>query len=251
MTLPSDPLRVLILGGTSEANALASRLAGRADIAAVLSFAGRTESPKPPAIPYRVGGFGGVDGLAAYLARERIDRVIDATHPFAAQMSANAVAACARAAVPLIAFERAPWQAGEGDQFIEVESLEDAAEALGPSPRRVFLAIGRLHLPVFARAGQHHYVVRLVDAPTGDLPLADIEVLVARGPFRREDDRALLQAHRIDVIVAKNAGGEAARAKIDAARDLGLPVILVKRPAIPARPTASTIDALIDWLERV
>ena len=245
----SRPIRVLILGGTSEASALASRLAGRADIDAVLSFAGRTENPKPPPIPYRVGGCGGVAGLARYLRETAIDRVIDATHPFAAQMSAHAVAACAEVGVPLMAYARAPWRAGPGDLFHEVESLEAASEALGPASRRVFLAIGRLHLPVFARAPQHHYVVRLVDPPVEPVPLPNIDVLVARGPFRRDDDRALLEAYRIDVIVAKNAGGEAARAKIDAARDLGVPVILVTPPAIPDRPTATTIEGLIDWLE--
>lgn len=249
MTSSSTPkLRVLILGGTADANRLAAALAGVAGIDAVLSYAGRTDNPTLPPIPSRVGGFGGIDGLVNYLRAEKIDRVVDATHPFAAQMSAHAVAACATAGVPLLALERGPWQREHGDHWIEVDDLAAAAEALGAAPRRVFLGIGRMHLKTFAAYQQHAYLVRLVDPPRAPLPLPDAEVIVARGPFDRAADRAMLTQHRIDIVVAKNAGGDAASAKIEAARDLALPVVMVRRPLVPPRQTVESVVEVIRWL---
>jgi precorrin-6A/cobalt-precorrin-6A reductase len=241
-------LRVLILGGTADANRLAEALANDPGIDAVLSYAGRTENPAPPPIAWRVGGFGGIEGLKHYLITERIARVVDATHPFAAQMSAHAVAACAAAAVPLLALERPPWQRAPGDRWIEVDDLAAAAEALGAVPRRVFLGIGRLQLNTFAAHPQHSYLVRLIDPPRAPLPLPDAEVIVARGPFKRADDRAMLANYRADIIVAKNAGGDSASAKIEAARDLALPVVMVRRPFIPVRETAGTVAEVLRWL---
>lgn len=239
---------MLILGGTADANRLARALAGAPDIAAVLSYAGRTDNPTPPPIPWRVGGFGGIDGLVDYLRSENIDRVVDATHPFAAQMSAHAVAACERAAVPLLALERAPWQRQSGDHWIEVDDLGAAAVALGNAPRRVFLGIGRMHLNIFAAYPQHAYLVRLVDPPRQPLPLPKAQVIVARGPFDRAADRAMLTAFRADIVVAKNAGGDAASAKIEAARDLALPVVMVRRPYVPARACVETVAEVMRWL---
>uniref|UniRef100_Q07PH0 Precorrin-6A reductase n=1 Tax=Rhodopseudomonas palustris (strain BisA53) TaxID=316055 RepID=Q07PH0_RHOP5 len=215
----------------------------------MLSYAGRTENPTPPPIAYRVGGFGGVDGLVDYLRAERIDRVVDATHPFAAQMSAHAVDACARAGIALLALQRAPWQRQSGDNWIEVESIADAIAALGASPRRVFLGIGRQNLDAFAAQPQHTYLVRLVDPPRAPLPLPKVEVIVARGPFERGSDRDMLLRFGAELVVAKNAGGEAAVAKIDAARDLGLPVVMIRRPAIPPRPTADSVAEVLRWLD--
>ncbi len=245
---PAKPLRVLILGGTADANRLVAEIARDPRIDAVLSYAGRTESPKPPPIAWRVGGFGGVDGLVDYLRAENIARVIDATHPFAARMSANAVTACALARVPLIALERAAWQPRSGDRWIEVDDIGAAAEALGRAPHRVFLGIGRQYLDVFAAHPQHHYVVRLVDPPRTVLPLREADMIVARGPFDLADDRAMLTEHRIDIVVARNAGGDAAYAKIEAARDLGLPVVLVSRPFIPAREKVEDVVNVLRWL---
>lgn len=245
---PTPRLRVLILGGTADANQLARAVAGDVTIDAVLSYAGRTDNPTPPPIPWRVGGFGGVDGLVDYLRAENIDRVVDATHPFAAQMSAHAVAACDRASVPLLALERSPWQRQDGDRWIEVDDLGAAAIALGDPPRRVFLGIGRMHLKIFAAHPQHAYLVRLVDPPRAPLPLPDAEIIIARGPFDRAADRAMLKQYCIDVVVAKNAGGDAASAKIEAARDLGLPVVMVRRPFVPARATANCVADVMRWL---
>ncbi len=225
-----------------------ARALAEAEVDAVYSYAGRTDSPVAPPLPVRVGGFGGVEGLAAYLRAERITHLIDATHPFAAQMSRNAVMAAAATATPLIALEREPWQAQPGDRWTHVPDLPQAIAALGEAPRRVFLAIGRQTLDAFAVAPQHHYLLRLVDPPTEPLPLPRAEAVIARGPFTVEGDRALLADHRIEVIVAKNAGGVGAEAKLLAARELGVPVILIDRPAVPDRRVARTADEVMAWL---
>lgn len=225
-----------------------ARALAEAGVDAVYSYAGRTESPVAQPLPVRVGGFGGVDGLAAYLKTERITHLIDATHPFAAQMSRHAVEAAETTATPLIALEREPWRATESDRWTHVPDVATAVAALGEVPRRVFLAIGRQTLEAFSVAPQHHYLLRLVDPPTEPLPLTRAEAVIARGPFTVEGDRALLQDHRIDVIVAKNAGGAGAEAKLVAARELGLPVILIDRPAVPTRPVARTVGEVLAWL---
>lgn len=227
-----------------------ARALADAGVDAVYSYAGRTEAPVAQPLPVRVGGFGGVEGLVDWLTAERISHVIDATHPFAAQMSRNAVEACARTGIPLIALERKAWQAGEGDRWTHVPDLAAAVDALGQTPRRVFLAIGRQTLDAFAGGSQHHYLLRLVDPPTEALPLPDAEAVIARGPFTVEGDRALLRNHRIEVIVAKNAGGAGAEAKLVAARELGLPVVLIDRPVVPERRVARTVDEVMEWLDR-
>ncbi|PTM80079.1 precorrin-6A reductase [Cereibacter johrii] len=224
-----------------------ARALAEAGLPAVFSYAGRTAAPVAQPLPLRVGGFGGVEGLAAYIRVQAITHVIDATHPFAAQMSRNAVEACAATGTALVALERAPWAAGPGDRWLRVPSIEAAAEALPEAPARVFLAIGRQHLAAFAGRAQHHYLLRLVDPPDA-LPLPLAEAIIARGPFTLAEDLALLRRHEIHWIVAKNAGGEGARAKLDAARELGLPVVLIDRPAIPPRPRLETPEAVLGWL---
>ena len=243
----AKPLRVLILGGTTDANQLAAAITGDPRFDPVLSYAGRTENPKRPPIAWRVGGFGGIDGLIDYLRTEKIARAVDATHPFAAQMSAHAIAACAATSIPLLALERAPWQRMPGDRWIEVDDFAAAAEALGPAPRRVFLGIGRTQLAPFAGHPQHFYLVRLVDPPRAPLPL-DAEVIIARGPYDLAGDRAVLTDHRIDIMVTRDAGGDGASAKIDAARELGLPVIMVRRPFIPIRDKVESVAEVLRWL---
>lgn len=225
-----------------------ARALAEAGVDAVYSYAGRTENPVPQPLPVRVGGFGGVAGLAAYLQAEGITHAVDATHPFAAQMSRNAVEACAATGTPLIALERAPWAAVEGDRWTHVPDIAAAVTRLGDAPRRVFLAIGRQTLDAFAGAPQHHYLLRLVDPPTEPLPLPRAEAVIARGPFTVEGDRALLRDRRIEVIVAKNAGGAGAEAKLVAARELGLPVVLIDRPWVPGRRVARTVAEVMAWL---
>lgn len=220
----------------------------RAGLSGVYSYAGRTDAPMGQPIHMRVGGFGGVDGLRAYLRAEGISHVIDATHTFAAQMSTNAVAACEAESVPLIALERAPWTPSEGDLWTTVADIPTAIEALGGPRKRVFLAIGRQHIDGFAAQPQHNYLLRLVDPPVGPLPLPQAEVVVARGPFDVAGDTALMQEHGTEVVVAKNAGGKGAVAKIAAARELGLPVVMIDRPAIPARPVVHSVAGVMAWL---
>lgn len=240
-------MRVLLLGGTTEAGAVAAALA-MAGIAGVYSYAGRTAAPVAQPLPLRNGGFGGVGGLADYLRAEGISHVIDATHPFAARISANAVVACDMARVPLIAHERPPWTPGAGDRWTHVPDLPAAAAALPNAPARVFLAIGRQGLEAFATAPQHAYLLRLVDPPAGPLPLPHTEVVIARGPFDAAGDEGLMRAQGTQVVVAKNAGGAGAAAKLAAARALGLPVVMVDRPAVPERPVAATLQGVMDWL---
>jgi precorrin-6A/cobalt-precorrin-6A reductase len=240
--------RALILGGTGNANALAAALMC-AKIDAIYSYAGRTQIPLPHALPTRIGGFGGAEGLADYLREAEITHVIDATHPFAAEMSRNAVAACAAADVPLLALERAPWTKTTGDRWIEVPDIAAAVAALPETPARVFLAIGRQHIAPFAEKPQHAYTLRFVDAPDGVLPLPDAELIVSRGPFTREDDLTLMRDRHIEWLVARNAGGEGARAKIDAARELGLPVIMIARPEITERRRVESVEAVLAWLD--
>lgn len=226
-------MRVLILGGTTEAAALARALAGRTDVEPTLSLAGRTLAPERPPIPVRIGGFGGADGLAAWLGAERTDLLIDATHPFAAQMSRHAVEAARRVGVPHLVFTRPPWRLGPGDRWTSVPDMAEAAAALGPTPRRVFLTVGRLLLAAFAAAPQHTYLIRTVDPPDGIEALPHRELIRARGPFDRHAEARLMRQQRIDILVTKNSGGGATYPKLEAARALGLPAIVVERPALP------------------
>lgn len=236
-------MRVLLLGGTTEASRLAQALAA-AGIDAVFSYAGRTGAPVAQPLPTRVGGFGGVAGLRVWLTAERITHVVDATHPFAAQISRNAFAACD---MPLIRLERPAWGAGVGDDWRSFAAIEDIPAALPDAPARVFLAIGKQQIGLFAARPQHHYLLRLVDAPAAPLPLPDASVVLARGPFDVEGDLALLRQHRITHVVAKNSGGEGARAKLDAARQLGLPVLMAQRPSVPGDSLGSVAEVM-RWL---
>jgi precorrin-6A/cobalt-precorrin-6A reductase len=239
-------MRILILGGTTEASALARRLAGHQHIQAVLSFAGRTRSPVAPPIPFRVGGFGGVEGLKSYLADQQIDRVVDATHPFAAQMSRHAVAACRTLALPIAGFTRAAWAAQDGDRWTRVADMAAAVDALGARPRRVFLTVGGVRLGAFAVAPWHWYLVRAIDPPGG---LQFQRLILARGPFGVEDEIALMRHEAIDVLVTKNSGGTATRAKIDAARALGAEVVIVDRPPTEDYRAFDRLDDMMAWIE--
>jgi len=221
-------MRVLVLGGTSEATALAALLAATPGAEAIMSFAGRTRAPSSP-IPLRSGGFGGAEGLWQYLEAEGIDVLVDATHPFAAQISRNAEIAAARGNIPLVILSRPGWTRDPRDRWTEVPDMAGAAAAIGRETRRVFLAIGRLQLAAFEAAPQHDYLIRTIEPIAPNLP--HHRIIAARGPFDAEAEERLLRDEKIDVIVAKNSGAAAVFGKIAAARRLGLPVIMVERPA--------------------
>lgn len=242
------PPNLLILAGTTEATALARAVAERG-LNATVSFAGRVERPRRQPLPQRVGGFGGAEGLARHLRETGVTHVIDATHPFAAQMSRNAVEACNATGVPLVALTRPEWRATEGDEWQRVPDIASAVAALDRPTMNVLLAVGRMHLREFAPNPQHRYVLRLVDPPEGALPFPDAEVIVDRGPFDEAADRAMMERHGIDLVVSKNAGGTGAYAKIAAARTLGLPVIMINRPAQPDRKEVFAVEDVFDWLD--
>jgi len=241
-------MKLLILGGTTEATELGQALAGDARFDATLSFAGRTQRPLAQAIPTRTGGFGGIEGLAAYLRDHAIDALIDATHPFAAQMTAHAVAAAQQTGVPLLVVLRPAWVPGPGDQWTMVPTMQAAAAALGPVPRRVLLTIGQKDLAPFTAAPWHDYLTRSIEPPSVSLP--QVRFIAARGPFVLDDERHLLQAERIEVIVTKNSGGGATDAKLEAARQRNLPVVMVARPPAPDAETVPDAASALAWLAR-
>jgi precorrin-6A/cobalt-precorrin-6A reductase len=239
-------LTVLVLGGTSEARELAVALAGRPGLRVISSLAGRVSNPALPAGEVRIGGFGGVAGLAGYVRSEGIGAVVDATHPFAEAISAHAVEACALAGVPLLRLARPGWTPGDGDDWHRAGSLDEAAALLPALGSRVFLTTGRQGLAAFAGLDLW-FLIRCVDPPSGPLP-ARRKVLLARGPYQREAERALMQGHRIDVLVTKNSGGSLTAGKLGAARDLGIPVVMVSRPAAAAGESVTAIGEAIRWV---
>jgi precorrin-6A/cobalt-precorrin-6A reductase len=244
-------MRILILGGTTEARQLAGRLAARAGFNVTLSLAGRTAAPAVQPVPVRIGGFGGAEGLADHLREEKIDALIDATHPYAATISSNAAAAASRASVALVALRRPGWTPVAGDRWVEVECTADAVQALSAAPRRVFLALGRKEIAPFEAAPQHRYLVRSVDPVVPPLTVPHAVYLTARGPFPEAGERALLEQYGIEIIVAKNSGGAATYGKIAAARALGLPVIMLRRPVLPDVAAVATVEGVVRWLDHV
>ncbi|MDT0391541.1 cobalt-precorrin-6A reductase [Streptomyces dubilierae] len=228
---------VLILGGTAEARALATALCARPGVRVTTSLAGRVARPGAVDGDVRVGGFGGAEGLAEWLRREGVAALVDATHPFAESITANAARAAARTGVPAVVLRRPGWRPGPGDRWHPVPSLDAAAELLPRVGRRAFLTTGRLGLAAFAHLTALHFVVRSVDPPEPPLP-PDTHVLLARGPFTVAGETALLREHRVDVLVTKDSGGAATAAKLTAARDLKVPVVVVGRPPLPEGVTA-------------
>ncbi|MEV0182711.1 cobalt-precorrin-6A reductase [Streptomyces sp. NPDC050625] len=239
---------ILILGGTTEARRLAARLAARPDVRVTTSLAGRVARPGAVEGDVRIGGFGGAEGLADWLRAQRADAVVDATHPFAASITANAARAARATGLPLVVLRRPGWRPAPGDRRHPVPSLAAAADALPGLGRRVFLTTGRLGLAAFARLTDLHFVVRSVEPPEPPMP-PDAEVILARGPFTVADELTLLRAHRIDVLVTKDSGGEATAAKLTAARELGLPVVVVQRPPLP--PGVTAVPDVAAVLERL
>ena len=242
-------LRLLILGGTAEAAALARRVVSELGerIVPISSLAGRL--PDRPDLPgeVRVGGFGGAEGLAAYLAAEGIDVLIDATHPFAAVISSAAADACAARAVPRLMLVRPAWRPQSADRWLEVAAFGEAAAMLPGLARRVFLATGPGGIQAFAGIPDVWFLVRLFAPPTAPLPLAAYETLMARPPFTVASERTLLARHHIEALVCKNSGGPTA-AKLVAARAAGIPVVMLRRPPLPEGETVTNVDAAIVWL---
>lgn len=240
-------VHILILGGTTEARSLAGLLHGRVRVTS--SLAGRVASPRLPAGEVRIGGFGGAEGLAEWLREHAVDAVIDATHPFAERISFNAAGAAATAHVPLLALRRPGWVPEKGDDWHEVASLDAAAGALAGLGDRVFLTTGRMGLAAFAACPQW-FLVRSVDPPEPPMP-ARADVLLDRGPFTLAGERELLARHRIDVLVTKDSGGTATAPKLTAAREANIPVVVVRRPPVPAGvPVATTPEEAAAWVLR-
>lgn len=242
---------VLILGGTTEARRLATALADgpqAGDVRVTTSLAGRVARPVLPPGEVRIGGFGGAQGLAQWLRAHQVDVLIDATHPFARTISFNAATAAGMAHVPLLALRRPGWVPGDGDDWHSAGSLQEAAALLPDLGRRVFLTTGRMGLAAFADLADLWFLMRSVDAPEGPCP-PRMEVLLDRGPFTLDGERALLREHRIDVVVTKDSGGAATAPKLTAAREAGVPVVVVRRPAAPAGvPVADGPEQAVRWL---
>ena len=247
---PEQPPRLLILGGTAEGRALADAAKARfgSSLAVISALAGRTRAPLLPAGEVRIGGFGGAEGLAVYLRDERIGLLIDATHPFATQISAQAREAAAQAGSERLVMVRPPWRPLPGDRWIDVDTVEEAAAAIPAEARRVFLTVGVRSLAPFTGRPDLWFLVRLVDEPAEPIPFAQHRLICARGPFAEANERALLEAHGIDCLVTRASGGDATVAKLTAARALGLPVVMVRRPPPPPGLCASSIEDALAWI---
>jgi|SoiMethySBSTD1v2_1073268.scaffolds.fasta_scaffold300862_2 precorrin-6A/cobalt-precorrin-6A reductase len=251
MTAPRPLLhRLLILGGTGEAAALArAALARFGDtIGVTTALAGRTRNPGPIPGNVRIGGFGGPAGLGAYLVEHRIDRLIDATHPFAAEISRSARLAAERAGVKRLLLLRPRWKRHPLDRWIEVDSIEAAASLVGRIGRCALLTVGAGTATAFARAEDVRFIVRLVDPPRAELPLRQYQLVCGRGPFSLQYERQLLRQYGIDVLVCKASGGAATEAKLIAAREAGIPVVMVRRPPPEPGEAVASINAALDWL---
>jgi precorrin-6A/cobalt-precorrin-6A reductase len=241
---------VLVLGGTTEGREVAAALADRDDVRPITSLAGRLSRPGAVVGEVRTGGFGGAAELARWITEHEVRAVVDATHPFAAGISANAARACAAAGVPLVALRRPGWTPGPDDDWRAAADLADAAAQVSDLGRRALLAIGRQEVAAFADVADVWFLLRAIDPPDPPLP-PHHELLLARGPFALTDERALLREHAIDVVVTKDSGGDATRAKLDAAREIGLPVVMVRRPPVPEGSGIAVVASVAAALDAV
>lgn len=246
------PEKLLILGGTAEGRALAAAAEARFGLAltVISALAGRTRAPLRPVGAVRIGGFGGAEGLAAYLRDEGIGLLIDATHPFATRISAQAYEAAERAGTRRLVLVRPPWESAPGDRWIDAATVEEAVQAIPAGAERVFLTVGARSLVPFAARPELWFLVRLVDPPADPVPLLRHRLICARGPFAEDDERALLADHRIDCLVTRASGGEATVAKLAAARALALPVVIVRRPEPPGGERAASVEETLAWIAR-
>lgn len=239
---------LLIFGGTGEAALLAAAALARFGerLAVTTSLAGRTTAPAPIPGAVRRGGFGGAAGLADWLRAARIDFMVDATHPFAARIAHHARLAAEASGTPRLVLRRPPWRREAGDRWIAVRDMDEAARALPRHGRRALLTIGARDLAAFASLAGVALVVRLIEAPRAPLPLPAAALVVGRPPFVLDEERLLLHRYAIDVVVAKASGGPAA--KLVAAREAGLPVIMVERPPPEPGPAVETMAEAIEWI---
>lgn len=242
--------RVLILGGTGDAAKLAVQATVLPGVEVITSLAGRTRHPVTPAGRVRIGGFGGDAGLVDYVREQQIDLLIDATHPFAAQISCHAATAARICGLPHLLLVRPPWQPVEGDRWIEVESVPAAVSVLPRVAQRVFLTIGRQDLAAFAPLTDLWFLMRMIDPPTPNTPVPQGTLLLERGPFTLAVERELLQTYAIGAMVSKNSGGAATYAKIIAAREAGLPVVMIQRPPIPSGDQVTDVAQALVWLQK-
>lgn len=242
--------RVLILGGTGDAAQLTAQTVTLPGVEVITSMAGRVRQPVAPAGRMRLGGFGGTAGLVDYVREQQIDLLIDATHPFATQMSHHAATAAQACGLPHLMLVRPPWEPMSGDRWLAVESIAAAVAVLPGVAQRVFLTIGRQELAAFAPLQGLWFLMRMIDPPGPDIPMPPGTLLLERGPFTLEDERQLLQTYAIEAIVSKNSGGDATYAKLIAARELGLPVVMIQRPPMPAGEQVADVEHAMAWLEQ-
>jgi precorrin-6A/cobalt-precorrin-6A reductase len=256
----NDLRRILILGGTGDAAELAAIASQIDGVEVISSLAGRTQQPIAPIGSVRVGGFGGEAGLVGYLREHQIDGLIDATHPFAAQISWNAAAAATKVNIPHLMLVRPAWQkelgdlseiSARADRWLEVDHIEAAATVLENQTGRIFLTIGRQQLAPFARLQHLWFLMRSIDPPDASLPIPHGEMRYDRGPFTLEQERKILADYNINLIVSKNSGGNATYAKVIAAREIGIPIVMVNRPKMPPVTHVSTINDALSWLKRL
>ncbi|NJK28918.1 MAG: cobalt-precorrin-6A reductase [Acaryochloris sp. RU_4_1] len=242
--------QVLVLGGTREATPLAAQAADIPGVKVITALAGRTRQPMMPSVNTRIGSFGGIAGLTHYLREQEINVLIDATHPFAAQISLNAIAAATAVGIPHLMLIRPAWQRTADDHWIEVENNAAAAAVLPSIAQRILLTIGRQELATFAYLQDLWFLMRMIDSPPADARIPPGKLLRERGPFSLDHERSLLQVYEIDAIVSKNSGGEATYAKIIAARELQIPVVMVQRPSIPCGNKVADIESALSWLKK-
>jgi len=242
--------RVLILGGTGDAARLAARVAARPGVEVITSMAGRVRQPATPAGTVRIGGFGGAPGLIDYVRDQHIDLLIDATHPFATYISHHAATAAQACGLPHLMLVRPPWKPEAGDRWLEVESTAAAVTLLPGLAWRVFLTIGRQELPAFAALQHLWFLMRMIDPPLPDTPVPPGLLVLERGPFTLADERQLLTTHAIEAIVSKNSGGDATYAKLLAARELELPVVMIQRPPMPTGQQVADEAQALRWIEQ-
>lgn len=237
-------MRVLLLGGTAEARALAARLHPGVEV--ISSLAGRVSDPALPVGEVRIGGFGGVEGMRRWLIESEVAAVVDATHPYAATITAHAAEVCGELGVHHLVLARPPWT--PGDAILVGSETEAARTIRGETFSRVFLTTGRSGVTAF-RDLDAWFLIRAVTAPDPQTLPRKHELVLSRGPYRYDDELALLTEHRVDCLVTKNSGGDMTRPKLDAAAALGIPVVMVQRPPLPdGVTTVSTVDGAVDWV---